>query len=250
MRRSRARYQPQCYASSPPPYAPPVLGRSLSVSQQSGQARQLAYSAPLLGKASPCYHLAAIPPHLCRGKPRQKCSGRPGHSRSGCWRCVYAPVSGNRRSSRKYTQRRWSSARLRLKRRSFVPASDPSRLRPWRPSVSPQRRSLSGSGSLRSSSPCTAKARRPHTLPDRLQGHAPLRSAPYGTARLLDACKSQYQNSTFCAAASKRLDSTIGHQASHAPSSELIRASYSARTDEKGVYIYQGSSGGSRCGCS
>lgn len=34
------------------------------------------------------YHLVAIPPHLCRGEPRQKCSGRPGCSRPGCWRSV------------------------------------------------------------------------------------------------------------------------------------------------------------------
>lgn len=40
----------------------PVLGHSLSVSQQSGQARQLAYSAPLLGKPSACSYLAAVPP--------------------------------------------------------------------------------------------------------------------------------------------------------------------------------------------
>ena len=32
------------------------------------------------------FNLAAIPPHLCRGKPRQKCSGQQGHSRPGCWR--------------------------------------------------------------------------------------------------------------------------------------------------------------------
>ena len=32
------------------------------------------------------FNLAAIPPHLCRGKPRQKCSGQPGSSRSYCWR--------------------------------------------------------------------------------------------------------------------------------------------------------------------
>lgn len=67
-----------CCASILPPHAPPVLGRSLSVSQAVGQAASLAYFAPLLGKASPCLCPAAIPPHLCRGEPRQKCSGQPG----------------------------------------------------------------------------------------------------------------------------------------------------------------------------
>ena len=81
----------------------PLLGRSLSVSQQSGQARQLAYSAPLLGKPSACSYLAAIPPGTaslrlpkCQGAFEQRgCSapstfsrlrlaepsGRPGGSR-------------------------------------------------------------------------------------------------------------------------------------------------------------------------
>ena len=80
------RIQRPCSASILPPHAPPVLGRSLSVSQAVGQAASLAYSAPLLGTASPWLYLAAIPPHLCRGEPRQKCSGQPGGSRSGCWR--------------------------------------------------------------------------------------------------------------------------------------------------------------------
>ena len=31
------------------------------------------------------FNLAAIPPHLCRGEPRQKCFGRPGHGRPGRW---------------------------------------------------------------------------------------------------------------------------------------------------------------------
>ena len=39
------------------------------------------------------FNLAAIPPHLCRDESRQKCSGRPGGSRPGCWRSVYSPSS-------------------------------------------------------------------------------------------------------------------------------------------------------------
>ena len=76
------RIQRPCCASILPPHAPPVLGRSLSVSQQSGQARQLAYSAPLLGKPAAWLYPSAIPPHLRRGKPRRKCSGQPGYSAS------------------------------------------------------------------------------------------------------------------------------------------------------------------------
>ena len=47
-----------------------------------------------------------------------------------------------RRFSRKYTLRRWDSARLRLQRSTAVRASEPSRLRAVRPSVLPHRRSL------------------------------------------------------------------------------------------------------------
>ena len=56
------RIQRPCSAGILPPYAAALLGRSLSVSQQSGTARQLAYSAPLLGTASPWSYLPAIPP--------------------------------------------------------------------------------------------------------------------------------------------------------------------------------------------
>ena len=53
----------------------PVLGRSAIKSQQSRGAGQLAFavSTPRYGFA--VLYLAAIPPHLCRGEPRQKCSG-------------------------------------------------------------------------------------------------------------------------------------------------------------------------------
>ena len=64
------RIQCQCRASVLPPHAPPVLGRSLSVSQAVGRAASLAYSAPLLGKPTAWLYPAAIPPHLCRDESR------------------------------------------------------------------------------------------------------------------------------------------------------------------------------------
>lgn len=128
------RIQRPCFASILPPHAPPVLGRSLSVSQAVGRAASLAYSAPLLGKPSAWLYPAAIPPHLCRGEPRQKCSGQPGGSRSGCWRrqcrnksatdCAGASMPGSRRCR---------------ERRTAIRASEPSRLSPVRPSVHPSR---------------------------------------------------------------------------------------------------------------
>ena len=56
------RIQRPCCASILPPHAPPVLGRSLSVSQAVGRAASLAYSAPLLGTATPWSYPAAIKP--------------------------------------------------------------------------------------------------------------------------------------------------------------------------------------------
>ena len=130
-----------------------MLGRALSVSQAVGRAASLAYSAPLLGKASPCLYPAAIPPHLCRGEPRQKCSGQPGGSRSGCWRrqcrnksatdCAGGFVPG--------------SIHCR-ERRTAIRASEPSRLSPVRRqersslregTTPPLRRSLRTSRNLR-----------------------------------------------------------------------------------------------------
>ncbi len=172
------RIQCPCRASILPPHAPPVLGRSLSVSQAVGRAASLAYSAPLLGTASPCLYPAAIPPHLCRGEPRQKCSGQPGGSRSGCWRrqcrnksatdCAGASMPGSIRCRERHTT---------------IRASEPSRLRPVRPSVHPQRPvSSAAPGSLRSPFRGAPEPAAP-TLPDRLPAHAPLRSAPYGAVQ-------------------------------------------------------------------
>lgn len=194
------------------------------------------------------YHLAAIPPHLCRGKPRQKCSGRPGHSRPGCWRRVCRPSIPQCGS-----QDRWpclhashaarhtlrGSARINVVALYFyskvcacsrgpsypaptsVPRSqgEPSRLRPWRPSAAPSRRSLP----LLQSPP-------PPQPPDRLQGHAPLRSAPYGTGRLTAAAQGRRHNPRVCETAS-----TIGLPETPASASSRIPPASPARTTKKGV---------------
>ena len=146
--------------------APKVVCRSKSATPPS--------SPFLLGTASPWSNLAAIPPHLCRGEPRQKCSGQPGCSRPGCWR---------RQSPDKpaldCAGLRPASAAVR---HTLIPGAVPvreDRRTPHHrhPALTPlsrsgsgrggrlptaQCRSLSGSGSLWSPSPCTAKARHPH----------------------------------------------------------------------------------------
>ena len=123
----------QCprYAGILPPYAAPLLGRSLSGSQLSRKRASSLPPLPLLGTASPWSYPAAIPPHLCRGKPRQKCSGRPGGSRSGCWRCV-CPSEPATPSAGGSVQ---GSIRCREQYLS-VRASGPFRPRPVRPSAS------------------------------------------------------------------------------------------------------------------
>ena len=185
MRKSGTRIQRPCCAGSPPPYAAPLLGRSLSGSQQSRERASSLPPFPLLGKPSAWLYPAAIPPHLCRGKPRQKCSGQPGGSPMGCWRrqcrnksatdCAGGFVPG--------------SIRCR-ERRTAIRASEPFRLSPVRPSVHPSR-PVSSAPLLRPDGLRSIPLRSPAapTTPDRLPGHAPLRSASYGTARLLVATR-------------------------------------------------------------
>ena len=137
----------------------PVLGRSAIKSQQSRGAGQLAFavSTPRYGFA--VLYLAAIPPHLCRGEPRQKCSGRPGCSRPRCCRLLAQHVSaplcsgphpapvGARADVEALCFYSWGSACSRgrecpawalVRAHSFGPF----RPRPRRPSAFPQRRSL------------------------------------------------------------------------------------------------------------
>ena len=97
-----------------------------------------------------------------------------------------------------------------------VPRSqgEPFRLRPRRPSATPSRRSLplfQGAQGL----PSTAlQSPPPLSLPDRLRGHAPLRSAPYGTGRLTEAPHGHRHIQSLCETAS-----TIGQPGTPASAS-------------------------------
>ena len=62
--RPGTRLASQCYAGSPPPYAAPLLGRSLSVSQQAERVRLLAYSVP-----APRYGYAVVIPACYSSTP-------------------------------------------------------------------------------------------------------------------------------------------------------------------------------------
>lgn len=136
--------------------------RAGSVRQQKPavpRAGQLAFavSTPRYGFA--VLYLAAIPPHLCRGEPRQKCSGRPGCSRPRCCRLLAQRVSaplcsgphpapvGARADVEASCFYSWGGASSRGRRCpawALVRAHSfgPFRPRPRRPSAFPQRRSL------------------------------------------------------------------------------------------------------------
>jgi hypothetical protein len=125
--------------------------------------------------------LAAIPPHLRRGKHRRKCSGQPGCGRPGRWRrhCQF----GLRTSRCPNRQRLRGSARISVvasdlyssdsacSRRPLYPArtfvrrsqGGPSRPRPVRPSATHSVGLFRCSREPKVSLPRRSRARRPHT---------------------------------------------------------------------------------------
>ena len=162
-----------------------ALGASLGVGPaQKVSSRDKPASSPfapfLLGTASPCYHLAAIPTHPRRGKPRRKCSGRPGCGRPGRWRrhCQF----GLRTSRCPNRQRLRGSARISVvalylyssdsacSREPLYPAptsvrrsqGGPYRPRPGRPSATHSVGLFRCSREPVVSLPRRSRARRPH----------------------------------------------------------------------------------------
>jgi len=122
-RPSGARRERQCSAGCLPPYAAPLLGRSVSLLLFLRRLRQKSKAPPLLGKPTACLSRAAIPPHLCREESRQKCSGQPRGRRPACWRrqCQFVPRQS--RSPNCHRLRRWDSARpVGQEPSTFVPA--------------------------------------------------------------------------------------------------------------------------------
>ena len=244
-----SRIQRLCYASILPPHAPPVLGRSLSVSQAVGRAASLAYSAPLLGKPTAWSYPAAIPPHLCRGKPRQKCSGQPGGSRSGCWRrqspvklaldCAGGSVQG--------------SICCR-ECRTAIRASGPFRPRPGRPSASSTMPVFVGVWEPKVSQPLSRQS--PPTPSRQTASPASLRFAPAPWS--LGDSKPGFPHRR-----QHHIDRRHppGRPVLETPSNQGLpwvsrpgRSAYSSALprseDGKRVYIFtQGSSGFRRCGC-
>ena len=145
MRRSGTRFQRPCYASSPPPYAAPLLGRPVIKSQQSVKPASSLLKPFLLGTATPWSNLAAIPPGLAGvqdtallrcwrrqspDKPALDCAGL--RSASASWR---------RTSIRRVVPVRDHRC-IPHQRLCVAHSFGPSRPRPRRPSSHPSRRSL------------------------------------------------------------------------------------------------------------
>ena len=151
LRRPGARWQPYCSASSPPPYAPPVLGRLSQLLLLPGQATSRRVTACGSAVRSACLSPAAIPPHLCRDESRQKCSGQPGYGRPGRWRrqcqssrlCspAFASAQNPRCPPQTAPEGRCQASPSTSCCYSTV-GDGPSRPRPRRPSARPHRRSL------------------------------------------------------------------------------------------------------------
>ena len=125
-------------------------------------------------------YLAAIPPHLRRGKPRRKCSGQPGCGRPGRWRrlCRFGPrlrrcpnrqrLRGSARISGValylYSSDSACSREPLYPARTSVPRSQggPSRPRPVRPSATHSVGLFRCSREPKVSLPRRSRARRPH----------------------------------------------------------------------------------------
>ena len=209
------------------------------------------------------FNLAAIPPHLRRGEPRRKCSGRPGHGRPGRWRrlcqtsrlCVrcFAPATNPccppqtarfRPHQRCYVLHLFEGQCLFAK--TVVPRSTVSA------ALTPLGRSGPGRGGRlpthsaglfrcsrepKVSLPRRSRARRP-PLQDRLPGHAPLRSAPYGTGRLAGGSRIEVRGNAGQVsrpdASACKTSSTIGQPGTHARASVRHPPASPARRPEKG----------------
>jgi len=244
MRRPGARWQPQCCASSPPPYAPPVLGRLSQLLLLPGQATSRRVTACGSAVRSACLSPAAIPPHLCRDESRQKCSGQPGYGRLGRWRrqCqssrLCSPAFASAQNPRCPPQ---TAPEGRCQASPSTPCcystvgSGPFRPRPRRPSAFPHRRSLPllqgaqglPSAALQSPPPNTSR----HPPGPRSTRFA--RSAPYVTGRLTAATHKPSHTP-----GSSETASNIGPQETYAPTTSGKGPSCPARWDRKGINKY------------
>ena len=145
------RIQRPCSAGILPPYAAPLLGRSLSGSQQSRKRASSLPPFPLLGTASPWSNLAAIPPGLVSlrldGSVSQSLPG----SQDTAVPAVGADSVSHRRSVRQHTpppriraarHRLRSYARISVITSCFYSKVSACSRSPWYPARPSVRRSL------------------------------------------------------------------------------------------------------------
>jgi|GEM_PF-4456301 len=236
LRRPGARWQPLCSASSPPPYAPPVLGRLSQLLLLPGQATSRRVTACGSAVRSACLFPAAIPPHLCRDESRQKCSGQPGYGRPGRWRrhCrIPLPLHPPKTAPEGRCQASPSTSCC------YSTVSDgPFRPRPRRPSAFPHRRSLPllqgacslPSAALQSPPPHTSRPPPGPTL------HCVPRPWWFGDSKpgsRISVCADSHVNPRPAVPPS-RLQTTKAPKLTYASAAMTHRPPYPARTGEKG----------------
>jgi len=206
------RWEPPCSVSSPPPYAAPLLGRSVSLLLFLRKLRQKSKAPPLLGKPTACYTWPLFLHTSAGVNPAGSVSGVQDAAVPAAGADFVALVPGYavaqtaKDCAVPHASAGWPCTSTRLivpvRENRCTPLERPcvahrvGRPGPGRGGRLPPTASVSSAapGSLRSPFRGAPEPAVP-TLPDRLPGHAPLRSAPYGTARLLAAThKAHTQN--------------------------------------------------------
>ena len=151
-----------------------LMQRSCGSARHQRSAVQTSWPAHLWHRSSKVeFNLAAIPPHLRRGKPRRKCSGRPGCSRPGCWRSVCQSALPEGTLAARHTLRRWHrqcKAFGHKRYPSWERSHGPSRPGPWRPSAHRTVPVFVGVWEPEVSQPLHRQSPPEAPAPDRLQG--------------------------------------------------------------------------------
>ena len=249
------RFQPQCSASSPPPYAAPLLGRSVSLLLFLRKLRQKSKAPPLLGKPTACYTWPLFLHTSAGGNPAGSVPGSQDAAVPAAGADIvslvhsFAVPQTAKDCAVPHASAVWRPASIRrsvpVREYRCTPLQRPGvahkvgRPGPGRGGRLPPTASVSSAapGSLRSPFRGAPEPAAP-TLPDRLPGHAPLRSAPYGTGRLAGGSRIEVRGNAGHVsrpdASACKTSSTIGLPGTHARASVRHRPASPARRPEKG----------------
>ncbi len=249
------RFQPQCSASSPPPYAAPLLGRSVSLLLFLRKLRKKSKAPPLLGTPTACYTWPLFLHTSAGVNPAGSVPGIQDAAVPAAGADIVSLVCGQAAAQTAkdcavpHASAVWPCTSIRLtvpvrvlpcttlERRCH--AHKVGRPGPGRGGRLPLTASVSSAapGSLRSPFRGAPEPAAP-TLLDRLPGHAPLRSAPYGTGRLAGGSRIEVRGNAGQVsrpdASACKTSSTIGQPGTHARASVRHPPASPARRPEKG----------------